>query len=1585
MATNDDDEIQSSNNNANEEDVDPVDAYRQSLSDLVMNSKPHIVMLTMLAEESKDTRAAEIVNCIEQRLFHVNKEIKLPTLYLIDSICKNVRDSSYLQLFEKRIVKLFCHVFEKSDEKTRLLLYKLRQTWNTFFSSEILYQLDVAVKSLDPGWPIVNKKSIVQNGSNVASASSLVSQSTTKEQTVKQVVIPVTKTQNISTAPPASKPIEISQRMDQQSQRIVFNSKIEIFNSDKSLKQSNTGTVHPTIIHLNKNDIISKRNQIENELRKELISKAAANNNNNISNNQLSTSNILKNSNKTHSKINNNNKKIEQSPTSVQKQTTKQDISKKSINSSPSKLDRKRKSDDIRMMGDNIGETMIPNDNNNKKIKTKIPKRKRPLSPPSSCQSSSGRQTKKNPLDELMAPMIPPPDDVIPLGSNHHVPVTKRSKEPRKPNNVVASKIKNIKNRRQSPPPPSSQQLQSSLQRNRHQSPSSNKSGIRSRLKSPTKSIVSDVKKMNIPPTSSSIQPTVLPAPNVFSQPEVLFNNVSTYNNEGNNQTNGFAMDRDYRREFDAFMNDARNRLNAGMISTADHEILVREAEREFFQLQQQQPQSLPLPQHNLPYDNSQIVSAPPPLAAPNQSFLEPPYGSSALFINKQFCRLFYLDPITGIVPFKTHADTPFDQLVSTDPLFLEPKQVYFSGHPTKVIIDPGTASEQSFCLNFNNPSPYLFHLSGIPQPQRIMLGLPDRELIVNDRPYKAQFGGAPVPIYFEADLQTHLFLLSDSKPFLQVSDEPRYDLWNRLVDAAKAKMPRQQLPLPQQQPPPPTTTHLPYNYGPSINIHQQTSNTMLPTTVPTSNTYHSQPIQTTQIVSELLPQSITTNVPFQQQPTSASSLSSSSAKPTLPDLDSLLLKLSAAGLISSKTASTLSGTSTTATKITTDSNKKQKTPAPQPTPKRFLPLEMSQLKQYHQFAIDQLYQGLQCTNCSLRFPNESDSGKKSRYSRHLDWHFRQNRREKIKPEFGSTAIAHRRPWYYTIDQWILYKEVNDDIEENNGGFFDSNSADSPSSAAHRANQFNMSFAPFKECIDEFDSFIEAISCDNINVMSNIQDNKDNSSALKICSVVADSDVTSNCAVCNEAFKIEWYEDEEEWRLINAVCYNPAMNNGNDEQPTVGRHFHPLCLKDHLLQQLEKQSIQNNEFVDESNQNLSLNSMLNTSTNLTSSSSSIIPGLDMPIKDEEEDTKIIDVKVESSDVEMTNVQQQLSDDGDNTGTDLAGLEISSENEQNNLEQKIEEPESFEVKVEEFEITIETITPPLETTNIESSETKPSNISDERDNNDEKLTTATTDGDNNQPLSESKPKRPLIVLKMKNSSTASTSITSIDEQSTNKLSSNIGNVSDATNNDNEHSRDNTNDDKIESSTSEEDINNKDIQMNTETNNDGDGNDQCGDRDETGKKNNNDDDNNRNEPLSDNKVQNNANETTTASTTVSGQDDQPSIVDDPNSQVDYGTVVDNCSVRDSDDLNDVAESMNEQQSSPSLMEKDPQSLDSNDNKVSNERQLIGMDAKDLESNINPDGNAIDLQKQEKEQQEQSNYYSRGKEVSSLCSIM
>jgi len=43
----------------------------------------------------------------------VSADKKLPALYLMDSIMKNVRQSNYLQLFAKNIVNNFVRVFEK--------------------------------------------------------------------------------------------------------------------------------------------------------------------------------------------------------------------------------------------------------------------------------------------------------------------------------------------------------------------------------------------------------------------------------------------------------------------------------------------------------------------------------------------------------------------------------------------------------------------------------------------------------------------------------------------------------------------------------------------------------------------------------------------------------------------------------------------------------------------------------------------------------------------------------------------------------------------------------------------------------------------------------------------------------------------------------------------------------------------------------------------------------------------------------------------------------------------------------------------------------------------------------------------------------------------------------------------------------------------------------------------------------------------------------------------------------------------------------------------------------------------------------
>ncbi|KAL1489883.1 hypothetical protein ABEB36_013810 [Hypothenemus hampei] len=126
--------------------------YTSSLADLTFNSKPLINVLTILAEENVPN-AKIIVEAIEEHLAKVPVEVKLPILYLIDCIVKNV-GQTYTTLFSHNIVSTFCNVFKMVDEKTRLEMFKLRQTWNDVFPQMKLYAVDVQIRQIDPAWPV---------------------------------------------------------------------------------------------------------------------------------------------------------------------------------------------------------------------------------------------------------------------------------------------------------------------------------------------------------------------------------------------------------------------------------------------------------------------------------------------------------------------------------------------------------------------------------------------------------------------------------------------------------------------------------------------------------------------------------------------------------------------------------------------------------------------------------------------------------------------------------------------------------------------------------------------------------------------------------------------------------------------------------------------------------------------------------------------------------------------------------------------------------------------------------------------------------------------------------------------------------------------------------------------------------------------------------------------------------------------------------------------------------------------------------------------------------------------------------------
>ncbi|XP_054708497.1 uncharacterized protein LOC129218287 [Uloborus diversus] len=131
--------------------------YKSSLADLNFNSKPHINMLTMLAEENINN-ASVIVQTIVNHIQKSSIEMKLPGFYLVDSIIKNI-GKEYVPLFCQHIVTLFTSVFEKVDETTRSLLFKLRQTWNGPLPNKVLYNLDLQIRKMDPAWPVTAKPS----------------------------------------------------------------------------------------------------------------------------------------------------------------------------------------------------------------------------------------------------------------------------------------------------------------------------------------------------------------------------------------------------------------------------------------------------------------------------------------------------------------------------------------------------------------------------------------------------------------------------------------------------------------------------------------------------------------------------------------------------------------------------------------------------------------------------------------------------------------------------------------------------------------------------------------------------------------------------------------------------------------------------------------------------------------------------------------------------------------------------------------------------------------------------------------------------------------------------------------------------------------------------------------------------------------------------------------------------------------------------------------------------------------------------------------------------------------------------------
>ncbi|OAD09225.1 hypothetical protein MUCCIDRAFT_136583 [Mucor lusitanicus CBS 277.49] len=113
---------------SNTRDVEQVGRnYRSALSELTFNSKPIITNLTIMAQENQGA-ASVIVKEIENQLRNNAAGQKLPVLYLIDSICKNV-GGVYITNFSRNMVNVFLDAYTLTDPTVRKSFERLLQTW----------------------------------------------------------------------------------------------------------------------------------------------------------------------------------------------------------------------------------------------------------------------------------------------------------------------------------------------------------------------------------------------------------------------------------------------------------------------------------------------------------------------------------------------------------------------------------------------------------------------------------------------------------------------------------------------------------------------------------------------------------------------------------------------------------------------------------------------------------------------------------------------------------------------------------------------------------------------------------------------------------------------------------------------------------------------------------------------------------------------------------------------------------------------------------------------------------------------------------------------------------------------------------------------------------------------------------------------------------------------------------------------------------------------------------------------------------------------------------------------------------------